>query len=766
MASASKIQNSFDAGELSSLLLGRQDLESYGKGLFVCLNGMPVTQGPWTRRPGLAFLHQAKFNNKQARLFPFQYSTSQTYVLEFGNLYVRFFTGHGILVNASQDFTNITQANPGVVTKVAHGYSNGDRLMLTGGSVLTQLLNREVVVTNKAANTFELYDTDGVAINTTNYTGIPSGGPFNGNMAKIFEVVTTFTEAELPNVRITQSADTVYINHPTHVPQTLVRISAVSWTLADIAFTDGPYDIINTTTTTMTPSAATGAGVTLTASAITGINNNTGFQTTDVGRLIRLKEGTIWGYVLITAWTSTTVVTVTVLSTLTNTNAKTSWRMGVWSGTTGYPTCATFFEDRLYMGGATVYPQRFDGSNVSAYTNFSPSATDGTVSSSNAVAGTLNSDDVNAIKWLAPHDKGLLIGTTRGEWRIRATNQDDVITPTNITFKPQTRRGSANVAPVTAGDAVLFVQRAGRKLREMAHVAALDKFKTPDMTQLAEHITSPSLTQLAYQEQPQAIMWGVRADGVLDGMTYDRDAGVIAWHRHELGGFSNAAHTTIPVVESVAVVVDPTETRDEMYAIVQRYINGGTKRYVEYMAKVWESGDVQEDAFYADCGWTDLTLSATITGLWYLEGETVNVYVDGAVHPEITISNGIATLNNAGTVKTLGYFYPSDGQTMPLDGGAQDGSAQGKIKKISKVGFWLMDTLGLKHGPDADTLTEILERLWGNEFGVATSLATGVTRQRFEGDYDRLGQVYWRADGPFPANVLAIMPQFEVADGS
>lgn len=761
MARKSGMQNGFDAGELSSLLLGRQDFDKYDKGMFVCLNGLPFTQGPWTRRPGTAFLHAVKFNSKITRLFPFQFSTTQTYALEFGDLYIRFYTSHGILVNTSQSITSITQAAVGVVTKNGHGYNNGDRLQLSSMLGMTQLNNREVVVTNKTANTFELFDVDSVAINTTNYGAFTSG-----TMAKIFEVVTTYTEAELANVRIAQSADTLYIMHPTHAPRTLVRVSALSWTLSDIVFTDGPYDALNTTTTTMTPSAATGAGVTLTASAVTGINNNTGFASTDVGRLIRLREGTIWGYVLVTGFTSTTVVTVTVLSTLTNTNAKTNWRMGIWSATTGFPTCATFYEDRLFFAGASVFPQRFDGSNSSQYTNFSPSATDGTVSSSNAVSGTLNSVDVNAIQWMQPHDKGLLIGTTRSEWRVRATNNDDAVTPTNITFKPQSSRGSASVNAVAAGDAVIFVQRAGRKVREMAHINMLDKFKSPDLTVLAEHITSPSVLELVYQEQPQAIVWGRRSDGVLLGMSYDRDAGVIAWHRHELGGSSSADGLNIPLVKSMAVVVDPTGVRDELYVIVQRYINGGAKQYIEYMSKTWEAGDAQEDAFFVDCGWTDLTPGTTITGLWHLEGQTVGTYMDGARLPNVTISNGTATFTESGTIKTIGYFYESDGQTMPLEGGSQDGSSQGKTKKISRIGFWLLDTLGLKFGPDADTLTELIERNWGDAYGSATPLFTGIHRERFEGEYDKLGQVYFRADGPFPCNVLAVMPQFEVADDS
>jgi hypothetical protein len=760
---ASQTQNSFSAGELSALLLGRQDIKSYASGLYVCLNAVPLAQGAWTRRPGTAYLHQTKFHNRLSRVVPFQYSITQTYILEFGHLYIRFFTTHGILTNTAQSITSISKANPGVVGKVAHGYSNGDRLYLSSMVGMTQLANREVVVAGAAADTFNLTDSDGNNIDTTGYGTFTSG-----NMAEIFEVTTTYEEDDLADLRFTQSADKLYIFHPTFDPAVLVRASALSWSISDLVFTDGPYDNENTTTTTLTPSAATGAGVTLTASAVTGINNDTGFQTTDVGRLIRIKEGTTWGYVQITGRTSTTVVTVTVLSTLTNTNAKTAWRLGIYSDTTGFPRCGTFFEDRLWLAGANSYPQRLDGSKTGVHSNFSPSATDGTVADDNGVAFTLNADDVNAVRWLAPSEKGLLAGTSRGEWWIRATSTGDAVTPTNISGKPSTRHGSSTAAPVSAGKALLFVQRADRKLREFAYVFEVDGFRAPDMSLLAEHITRPSLDQIAYQEQPQGIVWGVRGDGVLLGFTYERDLDVAAWHRHELGGASNAAGDEIPVVESVAVVPTPDATRDELYVIVQRYINGGTKRYVEYMSKIWEVEDAQEDAFHVDCGWTETNSPAasTVTGLWHLEGETVGVYVDGTSHPDVTITNGTATLERTGTVVTLGYFFDSDGQTLPIEGGTQDGSAQGKIKRIHRVGFWLVDTLGLKYGPDADNLTEILVRNWGDAYGVATPLFTGVTRERFEGDFDRLGQIYWRADGPFPATVLALMPQYEVADGS
>ena len=643
-------------------------------------------------------------------------------------------------------------------------YANNDRVHISGVVGMTQVNNREFVVTNvdTGANTFELYNTDGTAVVSTGYTAWSSGG----TVAEILQITTTITEAEIPDVRVVQSADRLYIFHPAHAPQVLTRASALSWALATITFTDGPYDSTNLTSTTLTPSAATGAGVTLTASAVTGINNNTGFASTDVGRIIRLLEGSTWGYVEITGWTSTTVVTVTVLSTLTNTNAKTSWRMGVWSGTTGYPVCGTFYDDRLALAGASGYPQRIDWSKTGVYTSFAPSATDGTVAADSAISFVMNSDDVNAVKWMSSTEKGMVAGTSRSEWLIRPSTLTESITPTNITGKPTSRYGSADVGHVDAGKAVLFVQRAARKIRELAYVFELDGFKAPDLSLLSEHITRPTVTELAYQQQPQSILWMVRSDGVLLGMTYERDQGVIGWHRHELGGWSDSGATAIPVVESVAVIPSPDGTRDELYCVVKRYINGATKRYVEYMSKIWDTEDDQEDAFQLDCGWTTTGASTTITGLWHLEGQTVQAYIDGMRHIDIVVTNGTATFSQSGTVKTVGYSYNSDGQTMPLEGSTPDGSPQGKVRRIAKVGFWLVDTLGLKFGLDTSNLDELLVRAWGDDYGEATPLFTGVVRERFEGDYDKLGQIYWRCDGPFPATVLAVMPQSNTSDDS
>jgi hypothetical protein len=213
---------------------------------------------------------------------------------------------------------------------------------------------------------------------------------------------------------------------------------------------DGPYLSTNTTSTTITPSATTGS-ITLTASSTEGINSGTGFQESDVGRLIRLKSGANWGWAEITSYSSATQVAADVQENFSGTSATSQWRLGLWSDTTGYPSVGTFFEDRLALGGVKKYPQRLDLSRTGDYENFATTDLDGTVVSDHALAFTLNANNVNAIRWLLDDEKALMIGTVGGEWPLRPSNLNEALDAEN---PPQAKRstgyGSANVAPVKA----------------------------------------------------------------------------------------------------------------------------------------------------------------------------------------------------------------------------------------------------------------------------------------------------------------------------
>ena len=767
MGRVSSQQNTFSGGEFSQLMLGRQDVEKYKSALQTCFNALILVQGGWTRRPGTLRLNQTRGNGTSAAfLIPFAFSTAQRYMFEFGDEYIRFYSGHGLITQTPQAITDITNGNPGVATySGADTYANGDRVYITDVVRMTQVNNREFRVKNvdTGTNTFELADQDDADIDTTAYDTYAS----DGSVAEILHLTSPYAIEDIPTLRFFQSADVIYLTHPDYPTYKLIRTSALSWSLVQIGFLDGPYMAVNPTTTTLTPSAATGASITITASSVVGINNDTGFQTTDVGRLIRLREGSTWGYVTILTRVSTTIVTASVASTLTNTNAKVSWRLGLWSDTTGFAANGVFYEDRLVLAGTTVTPQRFDLSKTGDYENFAPSSTTGAVADDNAISFTLNSKDVNPIYWMVNNIKALLIGTGGSEWQVKPSSLGTALTPTNVSAKRMSSYGSINTAPVEAGVAVLFLQKAARKLREMAYVFQDDTFLAPDMTLLAEHVSHPGIIKLALQLSPQPIIWALKSDGSLTALSYSREQSVTGWHRHEIAGPGDAEGGPC-IVEDIAAQISPDGTRDELWLIVQRYINGETVRSVEVMTKIWESTDDILTSFYADYGWTQISGSptATVDGLFWLEGETVGVMADASAHPPRTVTNGKITLDYTASVVTLGYHYNSDGEDLPDESNSNDGSGQGKTKRIGRIGFWVMDMLGFTFGPALDRLTRQITSLWGQDFGVAKPLVTGVFREMMPGDFDKIGSVAWRCNGPFPGTVLSLMTQTTVSDES
>lgn len=653
MPNASPMQGSFVGGEFSKLLGGRVEAERYKTGLDRCLNYLPMVEGGLMRRPGTKFVTFSSEEVSPPRLMDFEYSTTQAYILEFGTEYIRFYKDNALITLTAKTITAIAVIGTAVqVTSAAHGFTDGDRIVITGVSGMTQVNNLEFVVSSAATNTFVLS-----GVNGSTFDAYTSGG----SAAEIYEVVSPYGIDEVFHVKYDQSADVLYLAHPTYAPRKLSRTGHTSWTMTVIPFIDGPYLPTNQTSTTLTPSGFTGS-VTLTASSVAGINNGDGFKTTDVGRIIRIKQGTVWGWGTITAWTSTTVVTFAVNpgSTLTDTSAKATWRLGVYSETTGYPSCVVFHEERLGFAGCPGSPQRFDLSRSGDYENFAPSDADGTITSSHAVGAAINASDVNNIRWMTSDEKGMLVGTVGGEWTIKGAGQQEPITPTSINAKRSTKHGSADIQPVQVGKSTLFIQRAGKKLRELAFFYDVDGYQASNLTALSGHITGEGgVTQLSFQQEPQAFVWMPRADGVLVGMNYERDIDSfkVGCSRHILGGYGDQYRNEAKV-RSSAVIPSADGLRDEQWLVVERYING-TKRFcVEYATQLFDDNVSQKDAFFVDCGATfdarqsgsvvfGATTTVTVTGHGYSTGD--RVYVRDGSQPVLEDQSYYITVLNANT---------------------------------------------------------------------------------------------------------------------
>ncbi len=511
---------------------GRTDFAKYFNGATNIENFVVMPHGPITRRPGTYFVSEIKTSANKTRLIPFTFSTEQTYILEFGNQYIRFFKDDGQIVEANKTITAITAANPAVVTSSSHGYNNGDFVTISSVVGMTEVNGKTFKVADKTTNTFELQDVDGNDINSSGYTAYSSAGVAN----RIYQITTNYTTAQLFDLKFAQSADVMYVTHPSHEASKLSRTGHTSWTLSEVDFGEtGPYMDANTTATTLTPaSSGTGTGVNITASSTTGINGGNGWQTTDVGRILKFNSGEA----VITARTNTTVVVCTITKAFTNTDATAAFQLGSFSDTTGHPSVVTFFEQRLVFAGTSDQPQTMFFSKSGDYENMT-AGTD----ADDAMIYTIASNQVNAIKAMKA-TRTLIVMTTGGEYAVSAGTAS-AITPTNISIVKQSNYGSAGVDALSIGNATIFLQRAKRKMRELAYNFDTDGYVAPDLTILAEHITDSGITQMDYQQEPYSIVWGARTDGVLAGLTYNRLENVVAWHRHIIGGKSDTTKNII-----------------------------------------------------------------------------------------------------------------------------------------------------------------------------------------------------------------------------
>ena len=666
MARSAPAFSSFTAGEISPRLEGRTNIEKYREGLSDLTNMVVMPHGGVTRRPGTEYLGEIANSSVKSRLIPFQFKTSDTYILEFGNQTMRVLRNDLQVLNSSaKTITAITKANPGVLTSNSHGFSNGDEVFIDSVGGMTELNGRNYLIANSTTNTFTLTDLFGVAVNTTNFTTFTSGG----TATEIYEIASPYAEADLFDVRFAQSADTMYLVHPSYDIRTLTRTDHNAWTFATLSITGSPNP------------------------ALSGTNNR--------------------------------------------------------------PSVVSFFEQRLVFGNTNNNPQTLFFSKNGDYDNFTVGTGD-----NDALIYTIASNQVNAIRFLSA-TRVLTVGTSGGEYVLTSTN-DGPVTPTTTLIRKYSNYGTAQIESVQVADVTLFAQRGKRKIREFKFVGDVNTggYSAPDMTILAEHVTEGGLVQMAFQQEPDSVVWCIREDGTLLGLTYRREEEVVAWHKHVIGGQFGSGQA---VVESIATL--PTDTgEDELFMIVKRTINSVTKRYIEKM-KVFDFGDDATTAFFVDSGLSySGSATTTLSGLYHLEGETLQVLGNGATHPDETVSGGGITLDYSSTKAAVGFGYDSTMQTLRIESGSVDGTSQGKPKRVHGITVRFFETVGAEVGNDSGEVDRIFFRDSSMDMDTAVPMFTGDKDIEFPGGFDDDDRVYIKQGQPLPLTVLAFYPRMNTFD--
>jgi hypothetical protein len=524
----------------------------------------------------------------------------------------------------------------------------------------------------------------------------------------------------------------------------------VEWRIDDVSikevtseiFIDN-VEIFKIDSLTMTPSAITGNGITLTASS-------SYFVAGHIGAFFRLTHDSTTGHVIIRSITSGTVAVADVITTLGDDAATDNFAEGAWSIKNGYPSCGCFFEQRLMVASSENDADAVWGSKPTEYEDFTPGVLD-----ADPVAYKLQSD---IIRWLGAMGQ-LVVGTVNAEYRLGAQSDAAALTPTNVKLTPQSRKGSSDLDPVNVGNAILFVQRrgnaenSGTKLRELSYNYVNDSYDGIDLSLFAEHISGSGFKRVVFMSSPFPILWGQTEDGRLVGMTYEREQKVIGWHYHPMDG----------LVEDICVI--PGDNQDDLYMIVNRTIDGVEKRYIEVMAD-FDFGTDYKDAYFVDCGLSyDGSPTSSLSGLEHLEGKTVAILADGIVQTKKTVANGGIALDTAASVIHVGLPYTSELEPLDLQGGSIEGVSQGKIKRIHGVALYLYNSMGGEIGQDANTTERIFYKEETEGAGEQLDLFTGIKDDfNFSGDWQLDARVYIKHDDPLPFTVLSILPRFRTED--
>ena len=756
MAKASPAFTNFTAGELSPRLDGRTDLAKYQNGCKTLQNFIVHPHGGASRRPGTTFVREVKNSANAARLIPFEFNVTQTYILEFGDQYFRIHKDGGTVVSSGSPVE--------VTTPYAH--TDLDKLKFTQSADVMYIVHpdfapRKITRTSHTAWTITEVDF------------------LRGPMGEANTTSTTLVaNGRTGSVTITASADVFVstdVGRLVQLHEGFAKITgftsatSVTATVQDNA--EGRAELTPSYTAT-TISAHEGDP------SATGLEHNDRYQDT-AGQFV--EQGFKVGQkVVVTGFTSaanneTSAIivratddtmllapssdlvdeaagdSVTIAGKL---EASTEWALGAFSTATGFPAAVTFYEQRLVFASTTSQPQTLFFSVGGSFEDFA-AGTDG----DDALTYTLGSNQVNIIRYLQA-GRVLLVGTSGGEFVV-TSSEDAPLSPTNAVVKRQATYGSADIQPVQVANVTLFVQRAKRKLRELVFDLNTDSYQAPDMTLLAEHITESGIKEMSLQQEPDNVVWCVLENGKFVGMTYRREENVVAWHEHLLGGaFGTDAFGH---AESVATIPGDLN-EDDTYLVVKRTIGGATKRFIEYF-KTFDFGEDVEDAFFVDSGATYSGSAATnITGLDHLEGQTVSILANGAVHPDKVVSSGAVTLDFSVTKAHIGLNFTSTLQTMRIDAGGTEGTAQGKTKRIHEVVLRLFRTVGVLVGSSETEIDRIPFRSSAGAMTSATPLFTGDKEIEFRGGFDTDGFIVVQQNQPLPLTIIGIFPRLITYD--
>lgn len=582
-----KSQVQFNKGELSPKLDARSDTEVYQGGCRQLKNFLPMVQGGITKRRGFEYVARAKSDtlNRPARVLRFQFSQADAMILEFGHLYIRFFTrANGQVMDPG---------NPSDPYEVATPYSGTEAFAIQVAQV-----NDVMYITHPrhAPRKLTRLDLDVWTLETVVFD-LP---PFLDE--SVGDITLSISDASVGTGRTLTASDDVFVD-PEHVGSywrighrrdaNTVEVAITGNGTSSGIRTLGDWSVNTYGTWTATVLVQMSLDNGSTWETVRRYTSKADANFADAGEqvgteaLYRLKiedwvsgtgtpgpravftaaDGLVYGLVRVTGVTSPTVATVTVIDALYSTDATKYWAEGAFSELRGYPTSLCFFQQRLWFGGTAFQPQTFWGSVIDDYENFATGTGD-----SDGLAFTLASEERNQIVWMVGQKK-LVLGTTGGIWAAYGDELEAAITATKppLVLKQQQYPAAYQRALLVNG-AVLFIQSSGRKLRELVFDGAQGIYTAGDLNAISDQIGKGGLVTPSYQQNRDSMFWACTGFGNLVSLAYEKEQNVLAW----------AEHTTAGIFESVDTIKGPVD--DEVWVCVRRKINGTWRRFIERMS--------------------------------------------------------------------------------------------------------------------------------------------------------------------------------------
>ena len=749
--------SSFNAGELSPRMIGRNDVSQYSKGCRTLKNFLVTPYGAVERRPGTRFAALAKYPDKNIRLIRFVFSSTIAYVCEFGDRYIRFLKDGTPLLN-----------DDGTVFELPAPYSENELAAIQfvqSADVMTIVHPDHPVMELKrlAVNNFTLTEKE--------FEYPPVLDP---NSDDDHTITPSALEGE---ITLTASKDTftdenvggffqiIHTRKSNEISQDF-KANGVSASIEVFGFwtftTHGTWSG-NITIQRSFDNGNTWADF-RTYSSEKDSNTSTSGEEEQKGVLYRLQmrdyaassSGTLklcrclfvnpdfqtTGVVKITAVTDAKHASGTVISKLGELDATTEWNEGAWSVRRGFPRTVSYYEERMIFGGNRFKPQTVWGSKTNDWDNFLIGTLD-----DDGIEFTIASDTVNTICWMCQHD-ALVIGTMDSEWTLSASDSAAALTPSNFQVKRQSVYGSKGIAAQMVGDTILFVQRGSRKVREFVFQWEKNGYTSPDMTVLADHITTSGIKETALQQLPDSILWCVLNDGSVAALTYEREQQVIGWSKHDTNG------------KVISCCVLPDGEADKVYWAVRR----GPQVYLEEMTPRGFAGI--ECSWFVDCGIRIIADSIeTVSGLDHLEGFQVQILADGAVQRPKTVENGTVELDAPASLVTIGLPYESLLSPMPIEVELQNGQSILRKKAIGTLRIRMYDSVGGEAKCGSDTYQQIISRdVLSDNLDRAISKKDDVVVFNVLSGNDYTIAIDVRQADPLPLNINSIVAIYDVVE--